>query len=216
MTFLLFFRSRRPNRQKAPQMTSQTPSGTLPGTLQEAEIDPLFAPRAFQGRQNECFGTPRAVPEPLRDGSGERLAQGPLRGLQGAILEPCWSISFGSYFGSILGGILDANATKANKQTSKATQASKQSKPSKTKQTSKVKQPQQAKQASTSASYGLPAWSCVADASRAKAKNCPTAARAFRSNASPGNGKRVSTRVKSSSSFLIGGSVRGGGGPAWI
>ena len=92
VTFLPFFPCRRPNRQKAPQMTSQTPSGTLLGTLQEAEIDPLFAPRAFQGRQDEFFGTPRAVPEPLRDGSGERLAAGSgLGGLQGAILEPFWN-----------------------------------------------------------------------------------------------------------------------------
>ena len=110
MTFLAFFRSRRPNRQKAPQMTSQTPSGTLPGTLQEAEIDPLFAPRAFQGRQDEFLGTPRALPEPLRDGSGERLAAGsgpraaqrPPGSHFGAILEPFWS-----HFGTILASIFD-------------------------------------------------------------------------------------------------------------
>ena len=104
------FRSRRRNRQKAPQMTSQTPSGTLPGTLQEAEIDPLFAPRAFQGRQDEFFGTPRAVPEPLRDGSGERLAAGsgpraaqrPPGGHVGAILEPCWG-----HVGTIVASIFD-------------------------------------------------------------------------------------------------------------
>ena len=75
-------------------MTSQTPSGTLPGTLQEGEIDPLFVPRAFQGRQDEFFGTPRAVPEPLRDGSGERLAAG--SGPRAAQRPP------GSHFGAIL------------------------------------------------------------------------------------------------------------------
>ena len=65
VTFLFFFRSRRPNRQKAPQMTSQTPSGTLPGTLQEAEIDPLWRSKAakmnFLGRPGPCqslSGTP--------------------------------------------------------------------------------------------------------------------------------------------------------------
>ena len=87
-------------------MTSQTPSGTLPGTLQEAEIDPLFAPRAFQGRQDDFLGTPRAVPEPLRDGSGERLAAGsgpraaqrPPGSHFGAILEPFWN-HFWSHFG---------------------------------------------------------------------------------------------------------------------
>ena len=80
-------------------MTSQTPSGTLPGTLQEDEIDPLFAPRAFQGRQDEFFGMPRAVPDPFRDGSRERLAAGTgpraaqrLPGSHvGAIVAPFWS-----------------------------------------------------------------------------------------------------------------------------
>ena len=39
-------------------MTSQSLSRTLPGTSQEGEIDPLFAPRAFQGRQDEFLGRP--------------------------------------------------------------------------------------------------------------------------------------------------------------
>ena len=95
LCFSAFLRYRRRNRQKAPQMTSQTPSGTLPGTLQEAEIDSLFAPRAFQGRQDEFLGTPRAVPEPLRDASGEgsgpRAAQRPPGSHFGAILEPFWN-----------------------------------------------------------------------------------------------------------------------------
>ena len=101
----MFAISRRPNRQKASQMTSQSPSGTLPGTLQEAEIDPLFAPRAFQGRQDDFVGTPRAVPEALRDASGERLAAGsgpraaqrPPGSHFGAVWDP-----FGSDLGTIL------------------------------------------------------------------------------------------------------------------
>ena len=87
-------------------MTSTTPSGTLPVTLQEAEIDPLFAPRAFQGRQDEFFGTPRAVPEPLRDGSGERLAAG--SGPRAAQRPP--GSHFGAIFGTSLASIFDPPA----------------------------------------------------------------------------------------------------------
>ena len=83
-------------------MTSQTPSGTLPGTLQEAEIDPLFAPRAFQGRQDDFLGTPRAVPEPLRDASGERLAAGSGPSRPEASREPFWS-----HFGAILEPLIE-------------------------------------------------------------------------------------------------------------
>ena len=103
MTFLLFCRSRRPNRKKASQMISQTPSGTLPGTLQEAEIDPLFAPRAFQGRQDDFFGTPRAVRLAAR--SGSRAAQRPPGSHFGAMLEPFWS-----HVGTILASIFDPPA----------------------------------------------------------------------------------------------------------
>ena len=45
-----FFRSRQPSRKKVPKMTSQSPSGTLPGTRQEGKIGLRFALGAFQGR----------------------------------------------------------------------------------------------------------------------------------------------------------------------
>ena len=45
-----FFRSRHPNRKKVPKMTSQSPSGTLPGTRLEGKIGLLVALGAFQGR----------------------------------------------------------------------------------------------------------------------------------------------------------------------
>ena len=70
------------------------PPKSSPNDLQEAEIDPLFAPRAFQGRQDDFLGTPRAAPEPLQDGSGERLAAG--SGPRAAQRPP------GSHFGAIL------------------------------------------------------------------------------------------------------------------
>ena len=54
----LFFRSRQPSRKKVPKMTSQSPSGTLPGTRQEGEIGLLVALGAFQGR----FWTPKGGP----------------------------------------------------------------------------------------------------------------------------------------------------------
>ena len=72
-------------------MTSQSPSGTLPGTRQEGKIGLLFALGAFQGRQGEFWGRPgplREAGERPKGGRGEAPgAQGPPTGLQ----EPFWS-----------------------------------------------------------------------------------------------------------------------------
>ena len=76
-------------------MTSQSPSGTLPGTRQEGKIGLLFALGAFQGRQGEFLGRPG----PLRE-AGERPKGGPRRGPRSprathrpprAILERFWT-----------------------------------------------------------------------------------------------------------------------------
>ena len=56
--FGAFFPFRQPNRQKVTNMTSQSPSGTLPGTRQEGKIGLLVALGAFQGR----FWTPKGGP----------------------------------------------------------------------------------------------------------------------------------------------------------
>ena len=58
LNFSSFFRSARPNRKNAPKMTSPNPSGTLPGSLREGEIDQLFAPRRSQGRPRQFMGSP--------------------------------------------------------------------------------------------------------------------------------------------------------------
>ena len=74
-----FFRSRQPNRKKVPKMTSQSPSGTLPGTRQEGEIGLLFALGAFQGR----FWTPKGGPNGTQNRSKIDLgAQGPPKSAQ--------------------------------------------------------------------------------------------------------------------------------------
>ena len=92
MYFSYFFRSGKPNRKKAPKMTSQNPSGTLPGSLREGEIDQLFAPGGPQGTNNDFLappGRPRASPGGLRGASGSRVgAEGPPRCLQGTMLVP--------------------------------------------------------------------------------------------------------------------------------
>ena len=67
--FSYFFRAGRPSRKNAPNMTSQSHSGTLPGSLRGGEIDPLSAPGGPQAANNEFLGTPG----PLQDGSGEPL-----------------------------------------------------------------------------------------------------------------------------------------------
>ena len=99
--FSYFFRAGRPSRKNTPKMTSQSHSGTLPGSLREGEIDQLFAPGGPQAANNEFLGAPgppRASPGRLRGGSGSRVgAQGPPRGLQGGILEGFWII-FASIF----------------------------------------------------------------------------------------------------------------------
>ena len=58
--FWCLFRSRHPSRKKVPKMTSQSPSGTLPGTRQEGKIGLLVALGAFQGR----FWTPKGAKRP--------------------------------------------------------------------------------------------------------------------------------------------------------
>ena len=74
-----FFRSRQPNRKKVPTMTSQSPSGTLPGTRQEGKIGLLVALGAFQGR----FWTPKGGPNGTQNRSKIDLgAQGPPKSAQ--------------------------------------------------------------------------------------------------------------------------------------
>ena len=82
-TFLAFSSVPPAQPQKITKMTSPSPSGTLPGTLQEGEIDPLFAPRAFQGRQDQFLGRPgpcqslsgMAPGSVWKQGRGPRAAQ---------------------------------------------------------------------------------------------------------------------------------------------
>ena len=74
-----FFRSRQPSRKKVPKMTSQSPSGTLPGTRQEGKIGLLVALGAFQGR----FWTPKGGPNGTQNRSKIHLgAQGPPKSAQ--------------------------------------------------------------------------------------------------------------------------------------
>ena len=74
-----FFRSRQPNRKKVTKMTSQSPSGTLPGTRQEGKIGLRFALGAFQGR----FCTPKWAPNGDQNRSKIDLgAQGPPKSTQ--------------------------------------------------------------------------------------------------------------------------------------
>ena len=74
-----FFRSRQPSRKKVPKMTSQSPSGTLPGTRQEGKIGLLVALGAFQGR----FWTPKGGPNGTQNRSKIDLgAQGPPKSAQ--------------------------------------------------------------------------------------------------------------------------------------
>ena len=56
--FSYFCRTGRPSRKNAPKMTSQSHSGTLPGSLREGEIDQLFAPGGPQAANNEFFWSP--------------------------------------------------------------------------------------------------------------------------------------------------------------
>ena len=74
-----FFRSRQPSRKKVPKMTSQSPSGTLPGTRLEGKIGLLVALGAFQGR----FWTPKGGPNGTQNRSKIDLgAQGPPKSAQ--------------------------------------------------------------------------------------------------------------------------------------
>ena len=74
-----FFRSRQPSRKKVPKMTSQSPSGTLPGTRLEGKIGLLVALGAFQGR----FWTPKGDPNGTQNRSKIDLgAQGPPKSAQ--------------------------------------------------------------------------------------------------------------------------------------
>ena len=74
-----FFRSRQPNRKKVTKMTSQSPSGTLPGTRQEGKIGLRFALGAFQGR----FWTTKWAPNGAQNRSKIDLgAQGPPKSAQ--------------------------------------------------------------------------------------------------------------------------------------
>ena len=74
-----FFRSRQPSRKKVPKVTSQSPSGTTPGTRQEGEIGLLVALGAFQGR----FWTPKGGPNGTQNCSKIDLgAQGPPKSAQ--------------------------------------------------------------------------------------------------------------------------------------
>ena len=75
-------------------MTSQSHSGTLPGSLRGGEIDQLFAPGGPQAANNEFVGTPG----PLQEGSGEPLeAESAPKGRPEASREPFWS-HFASIF----------------------------------------------------------------------------------------------------------------------
>ena len=72
-------RSRQPNRNKVTKMTAQSPSGTLPGTRQEAKIGLRFALGAFQGR----FWIPKGGPNDTQNRSKINLgAQGPPKSAQ--------------------------------------------------------------------------------------------------------------------------------------
>ena len=74
-----FFRSRQPSRKKVPKMTSQSPSGTSPGTRLKGKIGLLVALGAFQGR----FWTPKGGPNGTQNRSKIHLgAQGPSKGAQ--------------------------------------------------------------------------------------------------------------------------------------
>ena len=53
-----FCRTGRPCSNNSPKMTSRSPSGTLPGSPREAEIDQLFAPRGPKEASIEFFGAP--------------------------------------------------------------------------------------------------------------------------------------------------------------
>ena len=75
----LFFRSRQPSRKKVPKMTSQSPSGTLPGTRQEGKIGLLVALGAFQGRFWTPKGGPNCSQKSLKIDLG---AQGPPKSAQ--------------------------------------------------------------------------------------------------------------------------------------
>ena len=94
--FSCFLRAGRPCRKEAPKMTSRRLSGTLPGTLWEPPGTPWEAqddPKRRQERPKKAPGAapgrPGASPRGLRGGSGSRFgAQGPPRGLRGAIWEP--------------------------------------------------------------------------------------------------------------------------------
>ena len=97
VTFLLFFRARRPNRQKAPQMTSQIPLGPSRGPSRR----PKSIHFSLQGRSKaakiifwDAPGRARASPGRLRGASGSRF--GP-KGRPEASRELFWSI-----FGAIL------------------------------------------------------------------------------------------------------------------
>ena len=74
-----FFRSRQPSRKKVPKMTSQSPSGTFPGTRQEGEIGLLVALGAFQGRFWTPKGGPNGTQKSLKIDLG---AQGPPKSAQ--------------------------------------------------------------------------------------------------------------------------------------
>ena len=74
-----FFRSRQPNRQKVPKMTSQSLSGILPGTRQEGKIGLRFALGAFKGR----FWIPKWGPNCTKNRSKIDLgAKGPPKSAQ--------------------------------------------------------------------------------------------------------------------------------------
>ena len=87
-------------------MTSQRPSGTLPGTRQEDNIGLRVALGAFQAR----FGAPKGGPKWHQKSLKKRpRLLGALGALQGAILEPFWS-HFGAIFGTIFASIFDPPA----------------------------------------------------------------------------------------------------------
>ena len=73
--FSYLFRAGRPSRKNAPKMTSQSHSGTLPGSLREGEIDHLFAPGGPQGANNEFLGTPGPPQSPSRRAPGSLWKQ---------------------------------------------------------------------------------------------------------------------------------------------
>ena len=92
------FRVGRPCSKNAAKTISRRPSGSLPGTPREVEIDQLFAPSRPPGRQQEFLGRPGAAQSRSRRPPG-RLWKQVLR--PGGAERPA-----GSDFGAMLASFL--------------------------------------------------------------------------------------------------------------